>query len=97
MEQMNGKLSVRYEYRDARKIKQAQEISISSEYADSFNLYQIANFMLSVIEFTGHTTRDVLLAAIESSDYANDITDELIYLGYGTQAEVIDNQEGEEK
>lgn len=87
MEQMNSKLSVRYEYRDARKIKQAQEISISSEYTDGFNLYQITDFMLSVINLTEHSMKSVLLAIVEASDCTDAIVDNLNYLGYGTKIE----------
>lgn len=94
VEQMNGKLSVKYEYRDARKIKQQKEISISSEYIEDFNIHQIADFMLSAISLTGHSMKSVLLAIIETSDYVDGITDDLNYLGYGTQAENKGNPKG---
>ena len=87
MEQMNSKLSVRFEYRDVNRVKQAQEISISSEYSDSFNPYQVTEFIFNVIRLTGHSTRDVLLTLVESSNYVDDITDDLNYLGYGNKEE----------
>ena len=87
MEEMNSKLSVKYEYKDIRKVKQQQEVSISSDYTDGFSIYQVADFVLSVIRLTGYSVRGVLLQAIEEAGCANSITDELIYLGYGTKME----------
>jgi len=97
MEQMNSKLSVRYEYKDIRKVKQQDEISMSSNYTDGFSIYQVANFVLSVIRLTGYSVKPVLLQAIEDSDYTHEITDELNYLGYGTQAEAKDDPKGGKK
>lgn len=87
MEEMNSKLSVKYEYKDPRRVKQQQEISISSGYNDGFDIHQIADFVLSVISLTGYSAQDVLFETIEMSNYANAITDDLNLLGYGTRAE----------
>lgn len=85
MEEMNSKLSVKYEYQDIRKVKQLDEFSISSNYLDGFSIYQVAGLVLNVIRLTGYPVKSILLQAIEDSDYADDITDELIYLGYGSK------------
>lgn len=87
MEEMNSKLSVKYEYQDIRKVKQLDEFSISSNYLDGFSIYQVAGLVLNVIRLTGYPVKSILLQAIEDSDYADDITDELIYLGYGSKEE----------
>lgn len=87
MEEMNSKLSVKYEYKDIRKVKQQQECSISSDYTDGFNIYQVADFVLSVIRLTGYPVRSVLLQAIEEAGCADTIVDELNYLGYGSKEE----------
>lgn len=87
MEEMNSKMSVKYEYKDIRKVKQQDELSISSNYIDGFDVHQVADFVLNVIRLTGYSVELVLLHAIEASDYVREITDELNYLGYGSKAE----------
>lgn len=87
MEEMNSKMSVKYEYKDIRKVKQQQEVSISSDYTDGFDIYQVAGFVLNVIRLTGYPVKSILLQAIEDSGYEHEITDELNYLGYGNKAE----------
>lgn len=87
MEEMNNKMSVKYEYKDIYKVKQQEEFSMSSDYIDGFSIYQVANFVLSVIRLTGYSVKSVLLQAIEDSVYVHEITDELNYLGYGSKEE----------
>ena len=87
MEEMNSKLSVKYEYKDINKVKQQQEVSISSGYVDGFRIHQVVDFLLSVINLTGYSVERILLETVEASDYVDAITDELNYLGYGRQAE----------
>lgn len=87
MEEMNHKMSVKYESKDIRKVKQQDEFSMSSNYTDGFSIRQVANFVLNVIRLTDYSVRGVLLQAIEDSDYTDEITDELNYLGYGTEME----------
>lgn len=86
MEEMNSRLSVKYEYKDAYKVKQQHEVSISSGYVDGFGIHQIAEFMLSVINLTGYQVERVLLETIEFTDCGDEIMDELTYLGYGSTA-----------
>ena len=87
MEEMNSKMSVKYEYKDIRKVKQQDELSISSNYIDGFDVHQVADFVLNVIRLTGYSVERILLEAIEASGHTDAITDELNYLGYGSKAD----------
>ena len=85
MEQMNSKLSVKYEYKDVYGNKQQKEISIASETIDDFNIFQIADFVLNAISLTGYSVRGVLLTAVEKSEFVHEIVDDLNDLGYGSK------------
>lgn len=82
---MNNKISVKYEYEDIHKVKQQQEFSMSSNYTNSFSIYQVADFVLNVISLTGYPVETVLVETVEASDYGDQIVDELTYLGYGSK------------